>query len=122
MHGHEEEQNTGGARPSASGAEATVVRVMGDIDMDRTDELRSMLMEAVADDGSGPVVVDVSGLTFCDSTGLSVLLRARMAAEEAGRAMCLAGPTQQLVRLLEVTGAGALLPVVPVPEPAPEAG
>ncbi|MFD3471397.1 STAS domain-containing protein [Streptomyces sp. NPDC058682] len=90
------------------------MRVVGEMDIDRAEEFRARLLRAVAT-GGGDLVVDVSALTFCDSAGLNVLLGARAEAEEAGRRVCLAGPTLQVRRLLELTGALALFPIVPVP-------
>lgn len=55
------------------------------------------------------VVVDVSDLTFMDSTGLTVLLRAA----SRGYAVRLRRPTRSIRRLLAVTGLTTTLPVEP---------
>ncbi|WP_188302663.1 STAS domain-containing protein [Streptomyces sp. CBMA123] len=57
------------------------------------------------------MVVDLTGLTFCDSIGLNALLRTRIAARAAGIAFVLAVPTPQIRRLLEITGADDVLTV-----------
>ncbi|OKK22918.1 hypothetical protein AMK16_01755 [Streptomyces sp. CB00455] len=92
-----------------------MVRVSGELDIDRAPQLRTTLRGALTDTDGGDIVVDLSGVEFCDSTGLNVLLQARLEAEEKGRAVCLAGPRPQMRQLLELTGAHVLFPVVPLP-------
>lgn len=90
---------------------AVVVRPAGELDVDRAAPLRAALTEALAHASAAvPVVVDCSGITFCDSTGLNAFLSARLAAEEAGTRVDLAHPTGQLRRLLEITGADSVFP------------
>lgn len=95
---------------------AVVVRLSGEMDISRFDEVRALLLEAVTRaDGPARIVVDLSGLTFCDSTGLNLLLRARLQALEAGHALRLAAPRAQMLRLLEITGSLPLFPIDPAP-------
>ncbi|WP_078661668.1 STAS domain-containing protein [Streptomyces sp. NRRL B-24484] len=54
------------------------------------------------------MVVDLSGLTFCDPTGLNVLLRARRDAENSGMGMVLAAPSLAVTQVLEITGTDAV--------------
>ncbi|MFD3700032.1 STAS domain-containing protein [Streptomyces sp. NPDC058646] len=92
--------------------QGTVVRVVGEMDMDRARQFRTALDEALADHPA-TIVVDLTALTFCDSSGLNVLLGARQAAVDLGCQLRLAGPNPQVVRLLEMTGADQLFPVSP---------
>ena len=65
-----------------SGATA-VVTVTGELDRDTQEPLREALSEAL-ERRPERIVVDCGGLTFCDSTGLNLLLTARLDALEAG--------------------------------------
>ncbi|MFD0531207.1 STAS domain-containing protein [Kitasatospora arboriphila] len=56
--------------------------------------------------------MDCSGLLFCDSTGLNLLLRARLSAQADGGEVVLAAPTAMVRRMLEITGAGEIFRVV----------
>ncbi|MCJ0869765.1 STAS domain-containing protein [Streptomyces sp. AP-93] len=89
-----------------------MVRLTGEMDISRVDEVRALLLEAVTRVG-GPadIVVDLSGLTFCDSAGLNLLLRARLQAVESGHSLRLAAPSAQMLRLLEITGSLPLFPI-----------
>jgi anti-anti-sigma factor len=49
------------------------------------------------------VVIDVAGLRFVDSTGLGVLLRAHHAAQDEGRRVLLASPSERVRRLLQIS-------------------
>ncbi|MGW7064719.1 STAS domain-containing protein [Streptomyces sp. NPDC054904] len=92
----------------------TVVRVTGEMDQDRGRQLRTEL-HAALDRSRGDVTVDLSGLVFCDSSGLNALLAARLHAVEKGRVLRLAGPSRQMLRLLDLTGAKPLFPIDTTP-------
>ncbi|MFJ8443555.1 STAS domain-containing protein [Kitasatospora griseola] len=89
---------------------ALVVRPEGELDHDSVGPLREALERAVAVP-PGRLVVDCGGLDFCDSTGLSLLLRAHAAAEQAGVPLLLADPGPVVPRMLEITGADEVLTV-----------
>jgi anti-anti-sigma factor len=82
---------------SADPSELLTVR--GEIDMDNAGEL----VDAIARIG-GTAVVDLSGVTFIDSTGLQGLLRAQRAARQRGDDLILRHPSTTVRRLLELTG------------------
>ncbi len=80
---------------------------VGELDHHTADLLREP-MEAAVEEGVAKLVVDCSKLEFCDSTGLNVLLGARLAAEAAGGAVHLAGLKPMVARVFEITGAEAV--------------
>ncbi|MFJ7270435.1 STAS domain-containing protein [Streptomyces sp. NPDC099050] len=89
---------------------------VGEIDMDTAPALRIALSGALTHASPArPVVVDCSRLTFCDSTGLNALLNARHSAQATGTVIRLAAPSDQLTRLLEMTGTLSLFPTDPHP-------
>ncbi|MFD4659789.1 STAS domain-containing protein [Kitasatospora sp. NPDC058444] len=90
-----------------------IVTVAGELDHDSADELRAALARPPSADGIERIVVDLAGLRFCDSTGLNVLLRARLDARTAGLRLELAGAGPLVARLFAVTGADTVLRVHP---------
>jgi anti-anti-sigma factor len=54
----------------------TVLRVEGELDLVSSPAVRQRVHSAVAD-GERRVVLDLSGLTFCDSSGINVLIASR---------------------------------------------
>ncbi|HEX5568709.1 MAG TPA: STAS domain-containing protein [Streptomyces sp.] len=81
-----------------------VVTPDGELDHHTADLLREPL-ERSLDEGCRRLVVDCSRLEFCDSTGLNVLLGARLKAEAAGGEIHLAGMRPVVARVFEITGA-----------------
>lgn len=57
------------------------------------------------------VVLDLSGVTFCDSSGLNAFLAAQRIARNSGASLVLACVPPQLRQLLELTGADQVLAV-----------
>ncbi|MER6443883.1 STAS domain-containing protein [Streptomyces venezuelae] len=89
-----------------------VVHITGEIDIHHAGELENLIMAALADPKSSTeIIVDLSNSSFCDSSGLNALLRAREAARRSGRSLSLAAPSHQMLRLLDLTGTAVLFPV-----------
>ena len=94
---------------------AAVVAVSGELDLASGPEL-----EAQLDQLTGPdvqlVVIDLRGLDFMDSTGLIILVRAHQRLAGEGCEMGLVKGSQQVQRLLDVTGVSERLRLVDAPE------
>ncbi|MGW2705301.1 STAS domain-containing protein [Streptomyces sp. NPDC001340] len=81
----------------------TVVLVMtGEVDHDSAGPLKAALEEGT---GARRIIADCSGLQFCDSTGLNVLLKARLRMLSHGGRLDLAGLRPPVDRMFEITGA-----------------
>jgi len=95
-----------------------VITFSGEHDLNTVPELRQRLAEAVED--GGPVVVDLSGAAFIDSSIIGAVLDARRDAREKGRgfAVALSDGAQPVTRVLEVTNLTTTLPVHPSREKA----
>ncbi|WP_392895530.1 STAS domain-containing protein [Streptomyces sp. LN699] len=105
-------------RPVPVHARPDLVRVRGELDLDtgRAAELDAALRRSVTNpDNPTEITVDVSELTFCDSTGLNILLHAQLAALSHSRTLRLQTPNPQLLKLLHRTGA---LPLFTLDPPA----
>ncbi|MFF2383606.1 STAS domain-containing protein [Streptomyces sp. NPDC058108] len=74
--------------------------VGGEIDHDNADQLRQALH--VGADGPPRFVLDVSAVTFMDSTAISVLVAANNAAGEAGGWVRLAAMSEPVQRVVEI--------------------
>jgi anti-anti-sigma factor len=82
-------------------AGCVVVRPAGEIDLSNTDALRGHLFSLVE---RGHVVVDLSDVSFLDSTALGVLITVRKRAADRGTSVHLAGAHGTALRVLEITG------------------
>lgn len=91
---------------SADGA-TTVVTVRGELDIGSAPLLRDALLRLIAGETVPDTVVDGSGVTFVDSSGLAVLLMAARRWSSAGKQLVLRNPSRSLWRIVELTGATA---------------
>jgi anti-anti-sigma factor len=89
---------------------SAVVTVAGELDHHTAELLRESL-EGCVDDGYARLVVDCSRLEFMDSTGLNVLLGARLKAEAEGGGVHLVEMQPVVARVFEITGAEAVFTV-----------
>ncbi|MEU1004743.1 STAS domain-containing protein [Streptomyces tibetensis] len=80
-----------------------VLYVAGDLDFDRAPVLRSRLDQLPLSRGQC-LVLDLSGLAFCDSEGITALLAARQHALAAGADIALAAVPANLLRVLTLVG------------------
>src|SRR5690349_2963926 len=77
-----------------------VVILSGQLDMSTAPQLE----RALAPDAGSRIVVDLDGLTFCDSIGLSTLIVAQRACQQQNGFLRLARPSPFVLKLLTVVG------------------
>jgi anti-sigma B factor antagonist len=80
-----------------------VVRLTGEVDMYTAPQLKQSMLGLI-DDGAAKVVIDLSGVTFIDSTALGVLIGGVRRLHAAGGAMALVVATRPVGRVLSITG------------------
>lgn len=80
---------------------ATVVVLQGELDLYNAQPVRSALVDA--SNGAERVVVDMSEVTFVDSTAMGLLIEARSRMRDRS-AFVLAGPRMETRRALQVSG------------------
>ena len=89
--------------------------VAGEIDLYTAPRLHGELVAALAGEQPVRLVVDMSGVDFCDSTGMNVLLAAHRRAHEHGGDLELAAPRPGVRRVLQVTGLESVFTVIDDP-------
>ena len=87
----------------SSEGDTVVVSLTGELDPHTVPLLADELDNAVAQ-GTTSVALDLSGLTFIDSSGLRVVIATHRQLEEAGGKLVLRAPSDTVRRLLELTG------------------
>ncbi len=86
-----------------------VVSVKGELDI-ATAEQAYLYVSGVIDDWPAPVGVDLSGVTFCDASGLGALARIARHAREAGRQLRLVSARPSLLKIMRITGLDGTFP------------
>ena len=80
-----------------------VLTLFGELDVVTAPELEQMLSD-VLEQPHARVMLDLNGLRFVDSAGVSVLIKAKQRAETNGRTLVLRRPTEQLERVFSLVG------------------
>jgi anti-anti-sigma factor len=96
--------------PETTGTAYTVVVLTGEVDATNSEELYNIL-ESVVLQRPRLLIVDLSDLSFMDSTGLRMLLRATRELDQQGGVLSLAAPQASVARVLQLTRADQLIPV-----------
>jgi len=89
--------------------ERTLV-VEGEVDLAEREEFGRQLSRLLAETHS-PGFVDLSGVTFMDSSGISEIVEAQRRADHDGVELVLLAPSPPVRRVLDVTGVSGLVPV-----------
>ena len=79
---------------------AVVVAFEGDIDLESSPKARQALLECVG--RARPVLVDLSGVSYIDSSGVASLVESFQAARKGGRAFALAAASEATLRVLQL--------------------
>jgi anti-anti-sigma factor len=87
-----------------------MVTLAGEVDATNAEQLHSAL-ESVVREHPSLMLVDLSGLSFMDSTGLRMLLRASRELDRRGGVLGLVAPQASVARVLQLTKADQLIPV-----------
>ncbi|MFC8146799.1 STAS domain-containing protein [Streptomyces paradoxus] len=89
-----------------------VIALSGEFDSAAAPAVRARALELIAA-GHADLVADLSGVTFCDSSGLGALVGIWRCAKEVDGSLTLAAIPDRLSRLLSVTGMDTFLPAYP---------
>jgi anti-anti-sigma factor len=110
-----------------------VVSVAGELDIATAEQAYSYITDIIDGrlKGSAPVTVDMSGVTFCDASGLGALARLARHARAAGRQLSLTSVRPSVTKIMRITGLDRVFPELHPPvhafsaltgEPGPPAG
>jgi anti-anti-sigma factor len=93
---------------SRVGQGVVVVALSGDVDVVSVPRLRAVLRDLV---GVHDLVLDLSGVAFCDSSTLRVFVDAQRRSAAAGRTLEITRPSRPVRDLFEVSGLRGVLQV-----------
>jgi len=99
----------------------TIAELAGELDIARAPALREQLLSMLRP-GSNRLVIDLSKVSFCDASGLAVLVGIGRRARLLGGFLRLAAVSPQADQVLQITGLHRHLPVSPLstqPQPVP---
>ncbi len=89
-----------------------VLKLPAEVDISNADQVRQDLV-ALAGQGAVMVIADMSATTFCDSAGVTALVRAVRKANASGAGLRVAASAPGVTRVLAITGVDRLIEVYP---------
>ncbi|OKK21962.1 anti-anti-sigma factor [Streptomyces sp. CB00455] len=89
-----------------------VLTIAGDLDYDQAPRLRQYL-EALSLEPGQRLVLDLSGIQFCDSSGITALILARNRALAARAELALAAVPENTARILHIVGLDQVFTIHP---------
>jgi anti-sigma B factor antagonist len=96
---------------SERNAERARVSVNGELDLATVPTLRQET-HALLQQGASLIVLELSGLSFIDSSGLSLLIELHNRSTEEGWTLLLTRPSEKAFSVFRITGADTSLPFV----------
>ena len=94
---------TGGGKMTAS--------IHGDIDHHNAFSIRSKIDEALLTDKPEILALNLSGVSFMDSSGLGLILGRLNKAETVGAVLTIEDPTPQIRKILDLAGIGRMITI-----------
>ena len=88
---------------------ATTIVLSGEIDHHGARTMMGQLEDAIASRLPSRLILDLSGVTFMDSSGIAVLLRALRQMEQIGGTLRVTAIPVQARRVLDAAGVGRLI-------------
>lgn len=85
-----------------------VITAAGRLNLAAAQELRTVVRRSI-DEGGSRVVVELSGVTFMDSSGLGALVACLKSARQAGGDLRIAAPSPQVSMVLELSNLDRVL-------------
>ena len=98
--------------PALWSGQVAVVRMPAEIDATIADEMREALL-SVLNLGAQAVVIDMTRTSFCDSAGVSALVRAQRRATASDARLCIAAHSAAVLRLFSLIGITTAIDVYP---------
>ncbi|MGI8330492.1 STAS domain-containing protein [Actinomadura scrupuli] len=97
-----------------------LLALAGELDYHTAPEAREALAAITVTSGQ-QLIIDLSGLTFCDSSGIATFIAARNHALAAGADIALTGVPDRVARILHIVGLDRVLVTYPTIQAAAEA-
>src|SRR5262249_10255121 len=99
-------------RPVVWVGRVAVVKIAAEVDVSNADQAGQDLAAALAQDAS-LVIADMAATTFCDSAGVTALVRMMRKASASGAGLRLATSAPAVLRVLAITGVDRLIEIYP---------
>lgn len=88
------------------------VSVAGEVDLATAPELDTVLLAAIVNQPQ-EIVIDLTDVSFLDSTGLGVIVRALKRTRERGTSLNIIASNERVLKVFAITGLDSVLSIYP---------
>jgi len=92
------------------GSDRYVLTVSGEVDLATSPDLDAAIIAAL-DSGAGSIVVDLTEVSFMDSSGLGVIVRGLKRCREADKDLDLVITNERVLKVFGITGIDQVIPI-----------
>ena len=92
------------------GSDRYVIMVSGEVDLASSPDLDAAIIAAI-ESGSSSLVVDLSDVSFMDSSGLGVIVRGLKRCREANKDLDLVITNERVLKVFGITGLDQVIPI-----------
>lgn len=94
--------------------QASVIKVVGEVDLYTSPELRSEILNAVLA-AEAEIQIDLSEVKYMDSSGVATLVEGFKGARDNAKAFKLVAPSQAVMKVLELAKLDSVFEISPTP-------
>jgi anti-sigma B factor antagonist len=92
------------------GSDRYVITVSGEVDLATSPNLDSEIIAAI-ESGTNSVVIDLTDVSFMDSSGLGVIVRGLKRCREADKELDLVITNERVLKVFGITGLDQVIPI-----------
>jgi anti-sigma B factor antagonist len=92
------------------GSDRNVITVAGEVDLASSPELDTAIIAAI-ESGATSVVIDLTDVSFMDSSGLGVIVRGLKRCREADKDLDLVITNERVLKVFGITGLDQVIPI-----------
>jgi anti-sigma B factor antagonist len=92
------------------GSDRYVITVSGEVDLASSPDLDTAIIAAI-DSGSSSLVIDLTDVSFMDSSGLGVIVRGLKRCREADKDLDLVITNERVLKVFGITGLDQVIPI-----------
>jgi anti-sigma B factor antagonist len=92
------------------GSDRYVITVSGEVDLATSPDLDAAIIAGL-DSGAGSLVVDLTDVSFMDSSGLGVIVRGLKRCREADKDLDLVITNERVLKVFGITGLDQVIPI-----------
>ena len=92
------------------GSDRFVITVSGEVDLASSPELDTAIIAAI-ESGASSVVIDLTDVSFMDSSGLGVIVRGLKRCREADKDLDLVITNERVLKVFGITGLDQVIPI-----------